>query len=156
MRLPLSLLFSPNSISILSLSHRTCLLALLPASLPSSGCFQGPEHPSCIVEPRTAHSIQGGTVPTLNVAWESPESGRMSVWISSVSFLSFIYFIVQLPVTTWIPSPKIHHQSMPVLSRISSLAVAFACQRLDFSSCCMWNSEKKKYWPVCFFLKIWF
>lgn len=39
--------------------HRRCLPAMMSALLPSSGCFQVFYHSFYVVEPRTAHSIQG-------------------------------------------------------------------------------------------------
>lgn len=53
-------------------SHRTCLSALLPALLPSSGCFQVPWHPFHTVKLRIVHSIPSEAAIVLNIAGEEP------------------------------------------------------------------------------------
>lgn len=52
--------------------HKTCLPALAPVLLHSSGQIQGSWHLFYIMEPRTEHSIQGESAPTLNTVGELP------------------------------------------------------------------------------------
>ncbi|KAM6102438.1 uncharacterized protein LJ206_008117 isoform 1-T1 [Theristicus caerulescens] len=68
---PLLSITAETSPKSLAASHRTCLPVLPPALLPSSESIQGPEHPSSIVGPRTAHRIQ--EIPGTSLSQALPE-----------------------------------------------------------------------------------
>lgn len=65
----------------MSSPYRTHLLALLSASLPSSGHFQVLGHHFYVVETRTAHNIKGEAPLMLNITGESP---LLIIWLCCV------------------------------------------------------------------------
>lgn len=74
----------PIQFYLMGSSYRTCLTALLLASLLSFGCFQAYSQPFTVVDSKTASSIQGETAPMLGMVRESP-------FLTGITFFGWCY-----------------------------------------------------------------